>query len=380
MDASAPVTREAKPHQGSLGFRLMAEQANDSARAAALAAFHPGRYGFQPLATGWVKELADLGPVVIAGLGWQHAQLRAHSRTSPHDLTELDALELVVDLQRETWGMAPEELVPANVLAVLSECGGSLLVAYRQALGFTRDGWLGFAISMGSNSGALLSHMLGVRAEARGRHDIGWYLKVVQGYEALRQGYRAAHWTFDPMRGANGRLNLEKLGAVVRELTIDKYGTLGSELYGAVPTDRFTADWDLLDPATARRLHAVADRDYQPPSLADTRGLTLVTAESVDHVLAEKPPRLGYQVPGDIDRLMQDDPAAAIAWRREMRQVLSRLLTTKSACLPSPATSDPTQVGVRVTPGAYVITGIATGLADDGERRSIYLLQRDPMS
>ena len=28
------------------------------------------------------------------------------------------------------------------------------------------------------------------------------------------------------MRGANARLNLEKLGAIVRELTLDKYGVL----------------------------------------------------------------------------------------------------------------------------------------------------------
>ena len=73
-------------------------------------------------------------------------------------------------------------------------------------------------------------------------------------------------------------------------------------------------------------------------------------------------------------------PATAIAWRQEMRQVLSQLLTTKAACPPTPATADPTQVGVCVTPGSYVITGIATGLADDGERRSVYLLQRDAVS
>jgi chorismate synthase len=359
---------------------MTAEQTIDPDRAAALAAFHPGRYGFQPLARGWMKELAGLGPVVVTGLGWQHAQLRASSVTDSHDPTERDALELVVNLQQETWGMAPEELVPANVLGVLTEGGGSVLVAYRHELGFTREGWLGFAISLGSNTSALLSHMLGVRAEARGRHDIGWYLKVHQGYEALRQGYRAAHWTFDPMRGVNGRLNLEKLGAVVRELTIDKYGTLRSELYGAVPTDRLTAEWDLLAPATARRLQLVADSKYQPPTLADLFRLPLVTAESIDGVLATRPARLGYQIPGDIDRLMRDDPASAIAWRQEMRQVLSQLLTTKAACLPTPATADPTQVGVRVTPGAYVITGIATGLADDGERRSVYLLQRDAVS
>jgi chorismate synthase len=352
---------------------MTSEQATDPARTAALAAFHPSRFGFEPLATGWAKELGELGPVIIIGLGWQHAQLRSGGTSDDGDQ---DALEFVVELQRETWGMAPEELVPANVLAVLMESGGSVLVAYQRELGLTAGGWLGFAISLGANAGVLLSHMLGVRAGVRGRHQIGWYLKVLQGYEALRSGYRAAHWTFDPMRGANARLNVEKLGAIVSELTIDKYGTLRSDLYGAVPTDRFTAHWDLLAPATARRLHLIANGGYRSPTLADVDDLPLVTAASIDAVLAQRPPRTGYRIPGDIDRLMRDDPEAAIAWRQEMREVISRLLATRAACLEAPATTDPTRVGIRDTAGAYVITGIASGLDDSGERQSIYLLQR----
>ena len=345
-------------------------------RSAALAAFHPSRFGFQPLGDGWTKELAGLGRVVVARLGWQHAQLRAGPGTVPGDGSDLDALDLVVELQRQTWGMPAEELVPANVLAVLMESGGAILVAYQQATGFTAAGWLGFAISLGTSTGTLLSHMLGVRADARGRHDLGWHLKVLQGYEALQQGYRAVTWTFDPMRGANARLNLEKLGATVAELTIDKYGTLKSELYGAVPSDRFTATWDLLSPATRHRLQLVADGQYQPPALVDLGQLTLATIDSVGTVLKERPVRVGYRIPGDIDRLMREDPAEAIRWRRQMRGVLSQLLTTKSACVGTGTAHDPTAVGVSVTPGPYIVTGIATGLDDAGERQSVYLLQR----
>jgi chorismate synthase len=272
--------------------------------------------------------------------------------------------------------MAPEELVPANVLAVLAESGGSIIVAYQRQIGFNLDGWLGFAISLGSNTGILLSHMLGVRAEARGRHDIGWYLKLVQAHEALRRGYTAVHWTFDPMRGANARLNLEKLGAVVTELTIDKYGTLRSSLYGNVPSDRFTAHWDLLAPRVAERIGLVADGRYQPPALAEVRNLPSVTPDAAGEQRLARPRRLRSQIPGDIDQLMRDDPVAAIAWRQEMRQTLSRLLTTKSARGPAPGTIDPAGVEIAVTDGAYVITGIATGLDDTGERQSWYLLDR----
>lgn len=346
---------------------MTADQSTAPARTAALDAFHPSRFGFAPLADGWVIELDGLGPVVVAAIGWQHAQLDVGGPVP------LDALELVVELQRQTWGMTPEELVPANVLAVLADCGGTVLVAYRRDAGFTAAGWLGFAISLGSCTGTLLSHMLGVRPDARGRHDIGWYLKVLQGYEALRQGYHAASWTFDPMRGANARLNLEKLGAVVKEFTVDKYGTLRSSLYGDVPSDRVTATWDLCSPATAKRLHLVAGGQYHPPSLASIGDLPVATVEILAALVRDRPSRIAYRIPGDIDQLMRDEPAAAIAWRREMRQVLTALLTTASARLVDPA-ADPTQVGIAIDPGAYVITGIATGLDDNDRRQSWYLL------
>ncbi len=102
----------------------------------------------------------------------------------------------------------------------------------------------------------------------------------------------------------------------------------------------------------------------------------MVTLDSIETVLQTRPARLGYQIPGDIDLLMRDDPEAAIRWRQEMRQVLSQLVTTKSACFSDPAPADPTRVGIEVSPGAYVISGIATGLADSGERQSVYLLER----
>src|ERR671912_57464 len=256
----------------------------------AVAALHPERFGLRRQRDGWRKNFAGLGDVNFAPLGWQHAQCASY------DLMDgardpLDALRFLVRLQARVWGMPPEELVPVNILAILPDTGGSVLVAYRENVEFNADGWLGFAIAAGGRSGTLVSHMLGVREEQRGTRDLGWHLKLLQGYEALRTGHRSAVWTFDPMRGANARLNMEKLGATVEELTLDKYGVLRTTLYGEVPSDRFTAHWDLL--------------------------AALVR----------------YRIPGDIDQLMQDDPPAAIRWREEMREVLGALLKTKRAMI-----------------------------------------------
>ena len=343
---------------------------------AACAALHPTRFGLTAHGTGWVRTFPGLGDVVFTPLNWQHAQLRGTMPGPAGEPVELDALELVVELQRETWGMAPEELVPANILGMLTESAGTMLVAFQRDRGFTYDGWLGFAIGLGSATPTMLSHMLGVRADARGRHDIGWYLKVLQAYDAVGAGYRRMEWTFDPLRGANARLNLEKLGAIVRVFTVDKYGTLRSSLYGEVPSDRFTAEWELDQPAMWERVAAIADGSYQPLTLADVADLPVATLANLEACVAARPPALTYEIPGDIDALMLADPAAAIAWRQAMQRVLPALVTTKRAALAPNAGNDPTRVGIATSHGHYEIDGIATGFDDAGVRRSRYRLRR----
>jgi predicted GNAT superfamily acetyltransferase len=342
----------------------------------AMAALHPARLGLRPHAGGWRKDVPGLGTVAFAPLSWPHAH--AASNLSCHqDPHPGSALDLLVDLQRQVWGLPPEDVVPANLLAVLPDTGGSVLVAYRADVGFTRDGWLGFAIAAGARGGTLVSHMLGVREHLRGRFDLGWQLKALQGFEALRTGHPAATWTFDPMRGANARLNLEKLGARAIELTLDKYGVLRSTLYGDdVPTDRLVAYWDLVDPATARRLHAVHDGRFRGPDPSAVAALPEATPANLPEIVATEPRRLRYRIPGDVDRIARRAPEEALRLRREMRSVLSSLLTTRAALSKGDGSTDPLAVSVGDRPGPYVVTGFATGLDPDGERTSFYLLER----
>lgn len=341
----------------------------------ALAAFDPARFGFRPFESGWIKDDQELGPIVICAIGWEHAQTPSFDfdEFGPRDM---DPLMLIVRLQDRTWGMPPEDLVPVNLLAVLADTGGCVLVAYLLDKGFNADGWLGFVIGAGGSTGTLVSHMLGVHEAVRGARDIGWYLKIVQAYEALRTGHDAMSWTFDPMRGANARLNLEKLGAYVDELAIDKYGLLRSSLYGDVPSDRLLARWDLCDPATHQRIAAVHAGTYHPLSPRDLLDVPeIVPAESA-RVLATLPNRVCYRIPGDIDVLMRDDPHAAIAWRSDMRRALTGFVTTKSREIGEVEAKGPVAVRVLTDPGRYRITGFATAHDEQGDRVSYYVLDR----
>lgn len=341
----------------------------------AVAALHPERFGMRRDRDGWRKTFSGLGEVVFAPLSWPHARCPSYDRVD--GVAEpLDALSLVVNLQARVWGMPPDLLVPTNILAILPDGGGSVLVAYREEIGFNADGWLGFCIALGSSSGTLVSHMLGVREEQRGARDLGWHLKVLQGYEALRAGQRSAIWTYDPMRGANARLNIEKLGATVRELTLDKYGVLRSELYGNVPSDRFTVHWDLLSATTHARLDDVRTGRDLGPAPDEVRALPEITAENALALAKAAPPAARYRIPADVDEMMAVDEARAIAWRAEMRAALSPFLTIKSARIPEHASVSPVDVGISMQPGAYDVVAFASEIQAPNDRENWYILRR----
>ncbi len=347
----------------------------------ALASFAPERFGFRPFGEhhdSWTKATGAGGEIVVAPLAWQHAHAPSYLRRggTTAESEAMDALKLVVELQRDVWGMRPEDLVPANLLGLLAETGGSVLAAYDRKLGWNADGWLGFVIGVGSRGGPLVSHMLGVREDVRGQRDIGWTLKVLQGHAALRSGHEAMVWTFDPMRGMNAYLNLEKLGATIQEFTVDKYGILRTGLYGDVPSDRLTAHWDLTAPPTWDRIAAVATGAYRPPTLAEIDAVPEVTASTCTHFLNSRITRLRYRIPGDIDRLARDDPAAAIRWRQEMRTVFTTLTPTKTAITTGDPADGPAALSYTASGGPYAIGGFATGPGPSGERESFYVLSR----
>ena len=341
----------------------------------AVAALHPERFGLRRRRDGWQKSFPGIGEVIFAPLGWQHGQCRSYDLIDG-EREPLDALRLVVRLQARVWGMPPDELVPVNVLAILPDTGGSVLAAYREDLGFNAEGWLGFAIAAGGRSGTLVSHMLGVREEQRGTRDLGWHLKLLQGYEALRAGHRSAVWTFDPMRGANARLNLEKLGTTVRELTLDKYGVLRSDLYGNVPSDRFTAYWNLVSAVTHGRIEDVRTGRYLGPDPQIVRTFPEITPDTAEQLVRSGPAVVRYRIPADIDDLMDADARRANIWRSEMRAALSPFMTIKSARTTGAAEAAPIDLGIDMRPGAYDVVAFATDVRAPDDRENWYVLRR----
>ena len=178
-----------------------------------------------------------------------------------------DELEACVQLQLETWGYDPSDVIPRKAFWVAQKIGGQVIGAFsarEQGSGIRGQGsaseLVGFAMSLPgikSNGAAprpyLHSHMLAVREAWRNR-GLGAQLKLHQRREALTRGISLMEWTFDPLEIKNAYLNIKRLGVIVCEYREDFYGRSSSRLQSGLPTDRLLAEWRLDSPRVERIL------------------------------------------------------------------------------------------------------------------------------
>jgi predicted GNAT superfamily acetyltransferase len=192
-----------------------------------------------------------------------------------------DELQACVELEVETWGYDPNDLVPKKTFLLAQKIGGQVIGAFEQNQGPGTEGpgtnkdasdsepqLVGFVMALPGIKTALSgpkpylhSHMLAVKQTYRNR-GLGVRLKMEQRLDALSKGIQHVEWTFDPLEIKNAYVNIHRLGAVAREYRPDFYGVSSSRLQGGLPTDRLVAEWELdservlgvLDghPATAR--------------------------------------------------------------------------------------------------------------------------------
>jgi predicted GNAT superfamily acetyltransferase len=177
-----------------------------------------------------------------------------------------DELEACVQLEVETWGYDPSDIIPRKAFLVGQKIGGQVIGAFDTDLpGCSKEGGpeslIGFAMSLpGVKTGGggprpyLHSHMLAVKDAYRNR-GLGAQLKLEQRHEALSRKIRLMEWTFDPLEIKNAHLNIHKLGAIVRCYHVNFYGVSSSRLQGGLPTDRLVAEWHLDSP----RVNAILD-------------------------------------------------------------------------------------------------------------------------
>ena len=168
-----------------------------------------------------------------------------------------EELEACVELEVETWGYDPTEVIPRKAFLVWQKVGGQVIGAFDAEISGAAaeagpESLVGFVCGLPGLKTVegrepkpyLHSHMMAVKEGYRNR-GLGAQLKFAQREEALSRGIRLIEWTFDPLEIKNAFLNIHKLGAIARRYFVDFYGVSSSRLQGGLPTDRLVAEWHL---------------------------------------------------------------------------------------------------------------------------------------
>ena len=239
------------------------------------------------------------------------------------DIDTVSDLRAVETLQKEVWGCADLDVVPATLLLAGKEVGATIIGAYDSSL------LVGFVYGFPGYENRHLthhSHMLAVKPAYR-NHDLGYQLKLAQRERVLAQGIDRVTWTFDPLQSLNAYFNFEKLGVVADSYKIDFYGEATSSFLHQIGTDRLWVSWLLNSERVRSRLQG----DEQP-ALSSDEILTLVQVDSDHAPRRNLSPKfldqkyLAIEIPTDINDLHGRTPELAVEWREATRGAFTEAL------------------------------------------------------
>jgi predicted GNAT superfamily acetyltransferase len=240
------------------------------------------------------------------------------------DLKTLDEFKQVVALEREIWGGDYDDVVAVPILAVSVKRGGVLIGA------FDKGRMVGFVYSLpGIKDRKPLqwSHMLGVIDEYRNA-GLGRTLKLEQRLRSIDIGCDLVEWTYDPMQALNAHLNFVKLGVVVEEYAINVYGESASHLHKGTPTDRFIAQWWILEPHVVRRIEPKGLTIVRSQEAADAPVVNVtkpagqwLACESYDLTRSDR--RMWVEIPVGFTEMQAQDPRLALEWRMATREIFT---------------------------------------------------------
>lgn len=235
---------------------------------------------------------------------------------APGDMRRCEAVQEVV------WGIDDRAIVPAGQLMAAVHAGGLVVGAFvgRELVGFA----YAFPARDPRHGHGLHSHMLAV-LPGRRSGGLGRELKWFQRSWCRRRGIPWIAWTFDPLRRANARLNLEHLGAAGESYHRDVYGTIGGTLNGDLPSDRLRATWWLEHPAVAAR-----ERQGPPPAPSVEDMPVALGREADGGPSAPRTefsgPSVWIAAPRGFSAMLRDAPERALAWRHAQRRALATYL------------------------------------------------------
>ena len=198
---------------------------------------------------------------------------------------------------------------------------------------------ISFVISLATaEPDAAYGHMLGVLPEYQ-NGSVG--LQMLQhNFELFRRdGILRCYTTYEPLESRNAYIYINKMGG--RGIVYKKaHYYIDSGLHHGMPQDRLLVDLDVnYDLSQSREAASLQEAMNRYP---------IVTSESMPEAEA-----VLVEIPGDVHRLLDKDPAAALVWRMNTRTLFEEYLDNRG----------------------MVVEEFLSDVSD-GKRRSFYLLCR----
>ena len=221
----------------------------------------------------------------------------------------MDELRAVSGLFSEVWGRGGEGApMHSEAMRSMVHAGGLVSAAHDVA-----DGQLLGAAVLGRDvPGRCYGYLAAVRPGTADR-GIGWTLKQHQRLWALAHGMDTMAWTYDPLVSRNGRFNLTKLGATVREYVPAFYGQMSDEVNGTDVGDRMVVSWELRSRRALAAGEGVAP-DPLPPDPGTVDGQVEAGPDG-EPARVDAAGERWVRVPTDVVALRRTDPSLAAAWR-----------------------------------------------------------------
>ncbi len=226
------------------------------------------------------------------------------------------------EVQRRSFDLSDEGyVVPVATMVGAQLHGGLVIGAFHRA--DSEERLVGFSFAFLGRIGdriGLYSQITAVDPNVQAG-GVGTGLKMFQREWARGQGLPVIAWAFDPLQALNAHLNLNKLGARVRDYVEDMYGTRSDRLSRGVPSDRLIVEWEtaLAAPRPERTfgdLPRAIDVTVGADGLA--RPGTVDLALDVEELLIE--------IPESIVAVKEADPAAGLRWHEAVRRAFNGYL------------------------------------------------------
>jgi chorismate synthase len=217
-------------------------------------------------------------------------------------------MQTLAALERQIWN---SDHVPTELYRAMQDEGALLAGAFT-----TGNTLVAFVFGFPTSTpGVQHSHSLGVLPEHRAA-GLGAKLKWYQRDWCLAKSIHTVHWTYDPLRVPNAKLNIAKLGATASSYLENYYGTLTGINAGA-PSDRVMAQWVLNDPRVISR------QQEHPATLPNAPEVNTINGEHPGEInLALETPYLKIRLPNDYSSILSENPELALEWRLHGRKIL----------------------------------------------------------